>query len=1532
MKKPAKKFLSILAAVAMVVCLIGGTGLTGLATTDTDSTWYDADETEFTISSASELAALAEIVNSGQDTFSEKTVTLDADEIDMSSYDSFAGIGNSSYSFAGTFDGGECTVTVSISTTDSAALFPYVNGAVIENLTVAGSVTTTGTAGAGAIVGVTGTDGVTIENCENQAAVTGVGYVGGLVGNAGTGMTTISGSVNNGTVVSTAMYTGGVIGYVAAGTISDVDNYGDVDCTVSSGGTAYAGGIAGYAFASTTYGSLTISDCLNYGGISSNGEYGGGITGYASGTDDTSYVLSILRCGNEGSVAPAKTAGGIAGRVEGSSSVLQSLYNAGAVSVNYTSGTYAGGIVGTTYGAFGMTDVYNVGTVTTNLDSQYAGGIIGNNSGLNESGAPTIKNAYNAGTVTMGSGSTSVGSLIGYLQSRRYVYVSNVYYISLSGDDDNPDTLCASGNTRVYSSDTSAAITDEEAAEAIVDADTLKGMASTLNEESFEDNPDNTYTYHLGYPILVWEVVPSEEEEELDGAASVNDGTSTTCYDTVEEAFTYANTLETDSTITLLEDCETGTTLTTASGQTITLDLAGYTLSAPQTSFPVLTVNGTLTLTDSGENGTVTGGKSGSGGGVYVASGGELIQNGGVITGNTAGSYGGGVYVVGDYTMNGGSVSANEAGTYGGGIYVEGSVVLNGGSVSENTSGTYGGGIYVKKGGSVAVAENGNISGNETGTSGGGVYVTGGSFTMTGGEVSENTSIRYGAGVYLTSSSTFTISDGTISGNAVAECTATSAAGGGIYLSGGTFTMSGGEITGNTIEATDSSLGAGVYATGSYTAYLSGTPVISENTVDGTENNYYLANGKTITLADGLAKGASIGVTSAVTPKASAAVQVTAAETGTSYYETAIEYISSDSGYDLRSNESGYIELYVPASVYMVSTNLTNLTCSGEASASNAEDYTATLTPESGYELSEEITVTVGGETLDSSSYSYSVVTGILTLSSDVITGDIVITAQADLIPSSPEQDEDSYYLLCSEDDVLWLQSRVLRGTTDINARVASDIVMSSGFTGIGTASYPYEGTLDGDGYTITLEISTSSAAGLFSYANGAVIRDLITAGSVESTSNYIGGLLGYAGNNGVTVENCVNQASVSGQAYVAGLVGYCIGQAQISGSSNEGTITATGNYTGGILGYCNYGSITDTTNNGAVNGVGYLGGIQGYTSVSASKGCGMVIEYCVNYGAVTGTGTRVGGIIGSAQTSSTVYVVEIQRCGNEGPVASSGSNSSGVGGIVGYCSGYANILESLYNAGSISGTTQMGGIVGSVNCSLVDVYNVGDVTGTGQQIGGILGNFGNVTAAAQISLSNVYNAGAVTGGSAASYVGILAGKLETNTYLYEENVYYLSTLSGSIVGSGESYLYSISTGEVLTDDDKTAMQKSSDELIALASVLNGGDEEGSFKDNTNSDYHLGYPVLAWEEIPAVDETVEYVLGDVDGDGSVTAYDVTWLARYIAGVELDFDIDSLASDINVDGSVTAQDLTLLARYIAGLDEGYGIGETMTTAE
>ena len=68
------------------------------------------------------------------------------------------------------------------------------------------------------------------------------------------------------------------------------------------------------------------------------------------------------------------------------------------------------------------------------------------------------------------------------------------------------------------------------------------------------------------------------------------------------------------------------------------------------------------------------------------------------------------------------------------------------------------------------------------------------------------------------------------------------------------------------------------------------------------------------------------------------------------------------------------------------------------------------------------------------------------------------------------------------------------------------------------------------------------------------------------------------------------------------------------------------------------------------------------------------------------------------------------------------------------------------------------------------------------------------------------------------------------------------------------------------------------------------------------------------------DPEPEPILGVVDGDGEVTAKDVTALRRYLAG-GYDVTIAEAAADVNRDGAVNGKDVTYLRRALVG---GYGV--------
>lgn len=169
--------------------------------------------------------------------------------------------------------------------------------------------------------------------------------------------------------------------------------------------------------------------------------------------------------------------------------------------------------------------------------------------------------------------------------------------------------------------------------------------------------------------------------------------------------------------------------------------------------------------------------------------------------------------------------------------------------------------ISVGSGASLTLCDcsTGGVLTGGSGSNGGGVYVGGGgTFTMTGGSIAGNTA-NAGGGVYVDEGGTFTMEDGSINNNQ-----ATSGGGGGVMVNKGSFTLSGGSITGNTTNSDTFGYGGGVCLYGTF--YLSGDSIIQNNTKAGATDNLYLG-WNTIKITGPLGENARIGVTAEGVPR-----------------------------------------------------------------------------------------------------------------------------------------------------------------------------------------------------------------------------------------------------------------------------------------------------------------------------------------------------------------------------------------------------------------------------------------------------------------------------------------------------------------------------------------------------------------------------------------------------------------------------------------------------------------------------------------
>ena len=336
-------------------------------------------ENPYQISTAAELALMAEKINGGEEGYSTAHYLLTADVAlnDTSGWEGWADHGpeyrwiaigdyrNGKAEFEGSFDGGGHVISgmycYGIDTVDAQeegnyylGLFGMLRNATVKNVTLA------------------------------QSCLIGKGQVAGM---------------------------GGIAAEAWDSEITGCSSEAYLDCELATGGV---GGVAG------TLHHSSLSDSRNEGVIRYMGsEVGscGGVAGYVS-------ESRLEKCANEGSVSGAGDAGGIAGTMNHAgmeeAGVLDGCVNSGAVTGEKGR---VGGIVGNLYAGYGEAAVTGCGNTGEITSDGYVGGLIGyvsaaktfvdNKAG--NVGMVTVSDCYNQGAVTLGNGYDSgfAGGLCG---------------------------------------------------------------------------------------------------------------------------------------------------------------------------------------------------------------------------------------------------------------------------------------------------------------------------------------------------------------------------------------------------------------------------------------------------------------------------------------------------------------------------------------------------------------------------------------------------------------------------------------------------------------------------------------------------------------------------------------------------------------------------------------------------------------------------------------------------------------------------------------------------------------------------------------------------------------------------------------------------------------------------------------------------------------------------------------------------------------------------------------------------------------
>ena len=485
-------------------------------------------------------------------------------------------------------------------------------------------------------------------------------------------------------------------------------------------------------------------------------------------------------------------------------------------------------------------------------------------------------------------------------------------------------------------------------------------------------------------------------------------------------------------------------------------------------------------------------------------------------------------------------------------------------------------------------------------------------------------------------------------------------------------------------------------------------------------------------------------------------------------------------------------------------------------------------------------------------------------------------------IENNPWGSESNPYIIGTRDQLVTL-SNIVRGATNAtNSWYTSDVykyvkgtIASYGgayfklarsltsignITPIGTISNVFAATFDGNNNNLSgLNISVAgNNVGLFGYISGATIKNLTVNGSVKGSSN-VGGVVGYALNS--TIENVTNNASVNAdytdisytirqvdatpvsggdKNYPSGENAYQINDGNV-GTKYCGTkkapmsFIAEINNVQSIVGFA-IQNATDTSGNpqrtpkkvtiwGSNNGneipseswgqsgggnkptswSGYTSWVEIYTSddiklqsTDNRKNIEFDSTHTYRYYWVYIEGTdkqlqfaefdflsprdNIGGVVGYASDTT------ITTIANNGSV----SGSKNVGGIVGEFNSLGKSVSGATNSGAITSSNTAAGIVGKLTeGSISGSKNTGRVTASvattiGEKTGAFLGG---IAGWANGNVNNCYNSATVTTETSwgnSNIVGGIVGFLvngKTVSYCYNSGTIVGSSQIGGIIG-----------------------------------------------------------------------------------------------------------------------------------------------------
>ena len=203
--------------------------------------------------------------------------------------------------------------------------------------------------------------------------------------------------------------------------------------------------------------------------------------------------------------------------------------------------------------------------------------------------------------------------------------------------------------------------------------------------------------------------------------------------------------------------------------------------------------------------------------------------------------------------------------------------------------------------------------------------------------------------------------------------------------------------------------------------------------------------------------------------------------------------------------------------------------------------------------------------------------------------------------------------------------TRVANGEHSLNAVLTTDV--DAGSTMVGNESHKYSGTFNGAGHTLTFNYDgNSSMVAPFKEVDGATITDLKTTGSITSTANLLGGIIGQV-NGATTLTRCASDMSITTTVGDNGRIGGLVARNGQAGSSltfnhcmYHGAINSSTNQAAGFVGWS---PNSTTISNCLVAATSITGGESNFAPNSITIPDGKYALYTSKFGSST-QGTQV--------------------------------------------------------------------------------------------------------------------------------------------------------------------------------------------------------------------------------------------------------------------------------------------------------------------